>query len=410
MKILFPVLATLALAACGSAPHSELPTETVVEAPLDLSVIAEGRLRSVEATPLLVPGRNWTQQQLSWMVPDGSQVKRGEVIARFSAAQGELNLTQALLDIERTKLTRQAKEDALEGTVNRVGVDLAQVGSALAIANRYADADLDMFARNEILDAIEDQRFLKTKDGTLRWQLDQASERGAAELGVIDAQAASFQHTASLRQQDLDSLELIAPHDGVLMLTSNWSGEKPTLGQTMWARNEFGSLPDISSLELEISVPQVDALNLAKGMKLSLYPLGHPEQRSESDLSFVATAAQVESRDSPVRYLKVKAAVDTDAVKRFGWVPGMAFRAELHLASADSAISVANVAVESVGADQHFVYVMKSGVAEKRAVEVGDRGPARTRILSGLTVGDRVILLPEEVARKEREGSAEVQS
>ena len=410
MRSLFLVIGALSLAACGSAPHNELPTETLVEAPLTLSVIADGRLRSVEATPLLVPGRNWTQQQLTWMLPDGSQVKRGEVIARFSAAQGELNLTQALLDIERTKLTRQAKEDALEGTVNRVGVDLAQVGSALAIANRYADADLDMFARNEILDAIEDQRFLKTKDGTLRWQLDQASERGAAELGVIDAQAASFQHTASLRQQDLDSLELIAPHDGVLMLTTNWSGEKPTLGQTMWAQNEFGSLPDISSLELEISVPQVDSQNLRTGMKISLYPMGHPEQRADSTLSFVATAAQVESRDSPVRYLKVKAAVDTKDIQRYGWVPGMAFRAELSLASADSAISVANVAIESVGADQHFVYVLNSGEAEKRAVQVAERGPARTRIVSGLKAGERVILLPEEVERKQREGTEEARS
>lgn len=394
MRSLSLIATMLWLLGCGASPQNVLPVEIIVEAPLALEIEADGRLRSAHATPLLVPGRNWTQQQLVWMVPDGSQVKAGDVIARFSAAQSELRLTEALLDIERANLTRAAKQDALEGTVGRVGVDLAQVGSALTIANRYADADLDMFARNEILDAIEDQRFLETKDATLRWQLDQTSERGDAELAVIDSQRATHQHNADLRRQDLDSLELVAPHDGVLMLQANWSGEKPTLGATMWAQNELGSLPDIAQLEVELSVPQVDSQNLAKGMRVSLYPVGQPLQRIESTLEFVANAAQVESRDSPVRYLKVKAPVDPEAVRRYGWVPDMAFHAVLHLNEVESGISVPNVAVESLGADRHYVYVMHAGEPQRREVRIGVRGPARTSILSGLEVGDRVVLLP----------------
>ncbi len=403
----FLLTAGILLAGCTSSSHDELPVEVMVEAPLTLDIEADGRLRAVQSTPLLVPGRNWTQQQLVWMVPDGSQVKAGEVIARFSAAQSELKLTEALLDVERSSLTRAAKQDALEGTVGRVGVDLAQVGSALAIANRYADADLDMFARNEILDAIEDQRFLEAKDATLRWRLDQASDRGDAELAVIDSQRATFQHSASLRRQDLDSLELIAPHEGVFMLEADWSGEKPTVGSTMWAQNELGSLPDIAQLEVEISVPQVDAQHLTRDMAVSLYPIGQPLQRTEATLGFVATAAQVESRDSPVRYLKVKAPIDPEVVRRHGWVPGMAFHAVLHLSKASSALSVPNVAIKSIGADQHYVYVLERGEPQRREVRIGTRGPARTRIVSGLTAGDRVILLPDAVEAAGKSTAAE---
>ena len=398
------------LVGCGASSQSSLPVEIVAEAPLALDVEADGRLRSPHATPLLVPGRNWTQQQLVWMAPDGSQVQAGDVIARFSGAQSELRLSEALLDIERTSLTRAAKQDSLEATVGRVGVDLAQVGSALTIANRYADADLEMFARNEILDAIEDQRFLETKDATLRWRLDQTSGRGDAELAVIDSQRATHQHNASLRRQDLDSLELIAPHDGVFMLQANWSGEKPSLGATMWAQNELGSLPDTAQLEVEISVPQVDAQNLAKGMKVSLYPVGQPDQRIESQLEFVATAAQVESRDSPVRYLKMKAPVDPDAVRRYGWVPDMAFHAVLHLSDVESGISVPNVAIASLGADQHYVYVLQNSEPQRREVRIGVRGPSRTRILSGLKVGDRVVLLPSVIESETKSDSQVVRT
>ncbi len=399
MKRLVLPVCVLALAACSRSPERELPVEIVAAGPLALDIEAEGHLRAVRSTPLTVPGRNWVQQQVVWMAPEGSMVKAGETVARFSAAQGELRLTEALLDLERTALSRVSKEDALDAAVGRVGVDLAQVGSELAIARRYADADLTMFARNQILDAIEDSRYLDAKDATLRWRRDQASERGAAELAVIDSQRATHQHNADLRRQDLDSLELVAPHDGVLLIQANWTGEKLTVGSTMWAQNEFGSLPDITQLEVEIAVPHVDAHELAKGVKVSLHPLGRPAQATTSELSFVATAAQVQNRQNPVRYLKMKAPIDPDAVRRHGWTPGMAFRAVLHLSDDASALSVPNVALKSSGSDRHYVYTMQGGRPQRREVTPGARGPARTRIVAGLSPGDAVVLLPDAVER-----------
>ena len=91
---LLPVL--LVLAACSGASHDELPVEVVRSAPLDLRVEAEGRLKSSKAQPLNVPGRNFAQQQLVWMVPDGSPVKSGDVVAKFSPAKGELEPGQCL--------------------------------------------------------------------------------------------------------------------------------------------------------------------------------------------------------------------------------------------------------------------------------------------------------------------------
>lgn len=396
MQRSIPLVLWLALVVgCSSAPDRELPVEVLTAAPLALDVEATGQVRAKHSTPLVVPGRNWTRQQVTELAPDGSFVKKGQVIARFSAAQSELQLSEALLEIQRNALARASKQEALEATVGRIQVDLAQVDSDLAIASRYADADLTMFARNQILDAIQDRTFLDAKDNTLRWRLDQTSERGNAELAVINAQAATHEQTASLRREDLTSLELVAPHDGVLVLEADWSGDKPTLGSTLWAQEELGSLPDTSHLELEISILQRDAHDLAKGIAVSLHPLGHPEQIAESRLDFVANAAQVTSRDSPVRYLKMKAPLPEDAVQRWHWVPGQAFRVVLHL-NDDPApmLSVANVALKSE-AGQSYVYVMRNGEPQRREVETGARGTARTRILSGLNEGDAVLLLPD---------------
>lgn len=399
MKYLSLCVALL-LAGCGSEQASTLPVEVIREAPLALRIEAQGRLKSAKATPLNVPGRNWANQQLVWMVPDGSPVKKDDVVARFSPAQGELELAKALLDLERNLIARAAKQDELDAGTGRVDVDLAAVGSQLTIAQRYAGADLLMFARNEILDAIEDEKFLGDKQDKLEWQRGQSTTRGAAELGVLDSQRATFDLTAKTKREDMASLELRAPNDGVIVLESDWSGEKPKLGSTLWAGEAFATLPDTQSLELEIVLPQIEAQGVRAGVPVDIYPLGTPAQTVRSELTWVATAAQVRNRQSPVKYQSMKASIPIEAARTYGWVPGQAFEVQIHLHDAPAGISVPNVALRS-RAGETFVYVREGGEFVRRDVELGARGPARSEVVGGLKVGDSVALTPEQIPEAE---------
>ena len=246
------MVCALALSACSESSEPVSATEQITLAPLKLEIEARGELRSVQATPLNVPGDNWARRQYSWLVADGSWVEKGDLVARFSADEIELALSKAELDLQRNSLARGAKQDELEAANGRVRVDIADVDTQLDIARRYADADLDMLARNEVLDAIQDQAFLSTKRDVLDWKSDQASARGEAELGVLDSQKSSLQLTADLKRKDLGALEVRAPNAGVVVLTANWSGDKPKLGSATWAGEEFASLPDPSTLEVQL--------------------------------------------------------------------------------------------------------------------------------------------------------------
>lgn len=391
----WPALLALGLAACSPAPDSSTPVEVVTPGPLRLVVEAEGELKSAKSTPLLVPGEAWSRRQLIWMKPDGSRVRAGEVVARFAADQGELELAKALLDLQRNALAKASKSLELESMQGRVDVDLAQVATELAIATRYADADLEMFARNEILDAIQDRRFLDTKQEVLEWKRDQASERGRAELAVLDSQRASFDLNADRRRRDLDALELVAPNDGVLVLTADWSREKPKLGASLWAGNEFATLPDPSALEVELVLPQLEAQGLEAGQTVELHPAGRPDQGLRSTLSWVASAPQQRGgRGNPVRYITMKATVPAELAVRHGWVPGQAFSGRILLREAEEALSVPNVALLAEGATR-YVEVLSGSSVERREVKLGARGPGRSEVLEGLAPGDRVLLSPE---------------
>jgi HlyD family secretion protein len=362
--------------------------------PLELALEAEGTLKSATATPLQVPGEQWSRRQLLWMKPDGSRVEAGEVVARFGAAEGELELEKALLDLQRNALARLGKASELDAMQGRVDVDLAQVATELAIATRYADADLAMFARNQILDAIQDRRFLASKQGVLAWQREKASERGGAEIAVLDSQKASFALNAERRRKDLDALELVAPHAGVLVLSADWSNEKPRVGASLWAGNEFASLPDPAALEVELVLPQLEAQGLAPGQTVEVHPAGKPEQALRSTLSWVASAPQQRGgRGNPVKFIAMKASVPAEVAQRHGWVPGQAFRGRILLHEAEAALSVPNVAVVAEG-EKRFVDVESAAGVVRREVKLGVRGPARSEVLDGLAAGERIRLVP----------------
>ncbi|GAB3311037.1 efflux RND transporter periplasmic adaptor subunit [Luteimonas notoginsengisoli] len=402
----WPLVAALLLAGCGEAPAPPV-TETVAAGPLLLEARGDGVLRSSKPTPLQVPGNGWSSRRIEWMLPEGSRVKKGALIARFSSEESEQDLAQALVDLQRNALARAAKDEELASAQGRVGVDMAQVATGLAIARRYAGADLSTLARNEVLDAIEDVHYLEARQDTLLWQRGQASVRGGAELALLDAQRATFDLDARARREDLDALELRAPNDGVLMLSASWSGVKPATGASLYAGSEFGSLPDAAAMEIELSLPQLESQGVRLGQAVEMFPLGRPADKIASKLSWVASAPKSRSRSDPVKYLSMRAPVPPQAAARLGLVPGQQMRARVIQLDAAKAISVPNVALRShQGA--LMVRVRDGHDFAWRKVKLGVRGVARTQVLSGLSPGDQVLLanaaVPEDDANDETAG------
>lgn len=380
------------LVGCEGTSSTSTPAvlERVERRPTLMQVETEGRLRAAKATPLLVPGEAWNQRQLLWMAEDGSRVEAGAVVARFSAPQSELELGKALFDLSRNELAKASLGDRLSGERGRLDVDLADVEGQLAIARRYEGADLTMFASNEVLDALEDVEFLGEKRGVIDWRLGRSLMLARAEQAVLEQQRTTHALNAERRRGDLEALELRAPNAGVLVLTANWSGEKPRLGGQMWAGNEFASLPDPSALELELSLPQNEAAGIAVGTAVIFHPIGRPDQQVRSEVHWVAGSAQQRNRQSPVKYLQIRATVPTEIAAGQGWVPGMGFLAQLVLLDAE-AITLPNVALAVEGAKARVQVAGRAGI-ESRRVELGQRGPVRTQILAGLEPGERVLL------------------
>lgn len=391
------VAAAILCALLGACTHPGDPPvlETVAAGPVTFSVVARGELKSAAAAPLQVPGPQWAQRQLVWAVADGSWVKKDEVVARFAAPQSKLQLSDALLDLQRNALAYAGKQQELDVARDKLDVDIAQVDGQLVIARRYANASELALARDAILDAVQDEHFLGVKQNVLGWQQRTGSERGKAELALLDAQRATNQVTADQRRADLDALEIRAPHDGTLLLQADWSGEKPRVGSAMWAGNPFATLPDTAKMEVELYLPQIQSEGIKPGLVVELTPVGAPQQKIEAKISWVAAAAAPRGRESPVKYLAFKTPIPADAMARYHWAPGQQFDARVVLLRTEKTITVPNIAVRSQGGAA-TITVDEGGRLGERSVQLGVRGPSRAQVLSGLKPGERIVLLAAE--------------
>lgn len=388
------LLAAMLCAACSGGIAAPQPMERVAAGSVTLQVDAAGEIRSAKATALSVPGQQWTRRQPTWLLNDGAQVESGDLIARFSPEQSELELAQILIDIQRSHLSRIGKQDELGGLQARVDIDLVDVATRLDIAHRYAAADLmQYFSRNEVLDAIDDVRYLDVRQGVLEWKRNQSAQRGLAEIAVLDAQRASHQRNAVARRAELSALELRAPHAGVLMLAPDWANEKPRVGINLMAGQVLGYLPDLAALEVELKVPQLEAQSLAAGQKVRVHLLGQPGKVIETRLSLVAATAQPRSRENPTPFLAVRAPLPPESVRSLRLGPGMRMNGRIDVLDVERGISIANIAVlEQSG--RSVVYIRKGREYERREVKLGTRGVTRSQVLAGLKEGEEVLLTP----------------
>jgi HlyD family secretion protein len=391
MKPALALAFALAAAGCAGDGGDAPVLERVDVAPAELVVYGEGSLASVTPTSLTVPGAQWSPRQLRWALPDGSWVKADEVVARFAAEQSKLSLATAMIDLQRNALARAGKRDELGDAQGKLTVDLVQVVGDLNIAHRFAGMTEAAVERDKIIDGVQDEHFLAFKQDTLNWRKDLSTTRGQAELALIDAQRATGDVLAKQSRDDLSALEVRAPHEGVMVLQADWSGEKPKVGAIMWAGNVFASLPDTERMNVEISLPQSEAQGIKEGAAVDLSPLGTPDQKIRSTISWVAAAAATRSRETPVKYLSMKATVPAEAMARYHWVPGQSFRATVFLLQADKAMTVPNIALTNSG-DSASVLVRDGARSESRTVRLGVRGPSRTQILDGLKPGETIVI------------------
>jgi multidrug resistance efflux pump len=348
-----------------------------------------GELRAQRAVDLLVPKMPSWQVQLRWMVDDGTDVRAGEAVIEFDSSQ-------FTSDLEEKRLALREQENELErltaqGEVTRMEKRFAieQKEAELAKAENRADVPPELVSQREYQELQLALRTAELELAKARAELAAADEAQRADLAVKRLEIEGARREIAQAEQAVDSMTLTAPEDGIFVVQDHmWEPRKLQVGDMVHRGHTVARLPELSSMEVEASLSDVDDGRVAPGMAARCTLDAYPDRAFPCRVTSVSPVARESNRNSLLRFFKVTLALDEDdpSIMR----PGMSVKAEV-LAESQLGVLLAPRAALDESARPVRARLAGGSWAE---VEVGPCGAHRCVVTAGLDEGARLARVP----------------
>jgi RND family efflux transporter MFP subunit len=281
------------------------------------------------------------------------------------------------------------KEKQLEKDKSDLHGELAVTSVQRELADVYAARDESIFPKNKIIEDAIDLDYQNFRERHFERKKDQLEKRIAAELRLLQSKARTRRMQIKQIQDQLNNLEIKAPHDGMLVIEKQWSGEKYRVGMNAFGGQKLGSLPDLTRMEAKLFVLESEASGLKENLPVSLSLDFEPGRAFSGKVIGIDTIAKPLGEDSPLKYFETKVALDATEPQLMK--PGVQVKASVFVEKQAGVFAVPNQALV-FEQSKAFLLVKNSARVEKRAVETGARSLTLTIILKGLNEGDLVLL------------------
>jgi len=181
-----------------------------------------------------------------------------------------------------------------------------------------------------------------------------------------------------------------APSPGMVIYIREWSGKKKGVG-SQWNAwdNTVATLPDLSQMESQTYVNEVDVRKLSVGQTVQIALDADPTKKLPGKITEIANVGeQRPNQDSKVFEVKIEV-TKSDTTLR----PGMTTSNAIETAAIANALSVP---LEAVVNEAGFSYVYKRDGRSvvKQMIETGAMNDNEIVVRNGLTKGEQVLLTP----------------
>ncbi len=354
-------------------------------------VQAKGEIVETESIPIRVPSDVNMRFQVVWLLPEYSEVTKGQIIARFDDATIITQIESFVLELNQQMLEMETFGRQSESTRTQIGHQAMRVEGETNIAMAYVDVDPTYFSRNEYIDAVDNLEYLEIEDQFYDWQADTHDRRTGAESKRMDAQRESTKEQLEQNQQALDVMELKSPEDGTFVYSRSRWGMKMAPGQEVWSGRSIGMLPIRGKVRAEIRVLEVDAVGIEEGQLVTFRIDSDLERTFTGRVESVSHMASTYDQADPTKYFFVQASfdeVDADLMR-----VGSSLSATIVTGELNDVFLVPQQAV-FFDEDKPFLYVMENNREPTiRHVELGRRSPTLIEITGGIESGEKVSLV-----------------
>ena len=380
------LLALFLLTACNNAPVT-----SVEKGILSQSIEATGELVSADTVSLMPPviRRVW-QYQVKQLAPEGAEVKQGDLVAQLDTSEltqrlsvKAAKLEATLQDIETSKLRNAQKLEELR-------LSLAEAKMNLEKADRKYKLSDETVAAIEKVKYQKDAEIAKDKLMLTEQKLALEARSAKQRLAMLTGDRQKFTAEVGQLKRGIDSLTLLAPRPGMVVYGNDSKGNKIKEGQSVFMGDAVLSIPDLSNMQVNMTIPEVEASRVKIGQVLKITLDADPGRVFTGKIIELGAVFRNKSQDVPLVIFDAVASIDKPDTELMR--PGMTAKISIDIANEEKTLLLS---VDAVHYDAGQAFVLTPGLfSDKRLpVTIGAMGKDQVSITSGLAL-DQEVLLP----------------
>lgn len=362
------------------------------------SIELRGEITVRSSTVIAAPYNAGDNLQILKLAPNGTQVKKGDIVVQFDASS-----LQRTADTARAALRQVEAEIAKANAQQRLSEEqiLTEVMSAKFGLER---ARLDASTR-DVVPAIENEKNVlalgKAEQKLKELDVKMQSRRVGTEADLAGIFRRRDKAKADLQQAENNSaaLTLLSPMDGIITMLPNsrartqllGGGSAPLFkeGDRCYAGASIAEIPDLSTIQGKAPLSEADRGRVQQGQPVILNIEAIPDREHKGVISDISSLAKVDYSNYPIKKsfdIAVKLENPDPKLR-----PGMTatLRVEVERIR-DSIVIPAEAVFQKNG--QTVAYVFSDKNYRERPLTLARRGSGQVMILRGLKPGERVAL------------------
>lgn len=374
------------------------PTVTVMRGDLVFSSSFYGELEPRTTHPILVPQlRNLWEVTIEDVLADGTLVKKGDPVLRFTTGALEQTLREAEADllVAAAELRRAEQLNEDEAISRRLAVQRAEL--AVELAQLSVVEGVNVISKLDLEKARVSLRNAELQRESALDELATFEKKKRADLEVQSVKVRTAREKVEQLKSELARLTIEAPADGVVYAPYtrlNWQMTKASPGKVARMGDKILEIPELTAFNAVVYVRQRDASFVSVGDEAKVFVTLAPERAIAAKVvakdDFATTRNARMGTNTPAGSLKeVRVVLElepTDLPLR----PGGSLRAEVAAVLARDVLQVPLAALTE--ADGAFRATRADGSVVD--VKVGKTSNLEAEVTSGLSPGDEVRLPP----------------
>lgn len=329
------------------------------------------------------------QMKIASIVPEGTVVKQGDVVAELDRSTLASKLQEVSLALQKAQAVYE--QAALDSTLNlskaREDIRTMELGlEEKKLAKEQAIYEAPTIKRQAEIDYEKATRALAQAKSDYVTKTEQAK----AKMREVAADLERQKSRLSVVQEVMAGFTIRAPAPGMVIYIKDWNGKKLTTGSQINAWNPgVATLPDLTQMESITYVNEIDVRKIAAGQPVTITLDADPTKKLTGTVAQVANVGE-QRPNSDAKVFEVHVTVtQADTTLRPGMTTGNGIET-YHVKDA------LHIPIEAVSNENGVAFVFKrdGGKVVKQQVAVGAMNDDAIIVQQGLSEGDRVLLVP----------------